>query len=196
MFVKKKINYVLIISAIAVAIYYYIIHGCNNTSELLSYIGLIPLLCLIKIIRKIFKLEISDNLENIYIIFVILSFLLGSLMKFYHKIYWFDSFTHFVSGILTAMVVFIYLKKTKNYDNKTIFYNILFIIAFVMMIASLWEIIEFSIDKIFGLDTQRVIANGVDDTMKDMICALLGSVVFFFLNKFMWVQKLIEKYEV
>ena len=40
-----------------------------------------------------------------------------------------------------------------------------------------WEIFEFTNDAIFQADAQHVMTTGVDDTMLDMIVALLGSVI-------------------
>ena len=44
--------------------------------------------------------------------------------------------------------------------------------------AGLWETFEFTCDKIFDKDAQRVLLTGVNDTMKDMIVAYIGSLVF------------------
>ena len=48
---------------------------------------------------------------------------------------------------------------------------------FTFMIAVLWECVEFTIDNVMGTDTQKVLSTGVNDTMKDMICAILGSLL-------------------
>lgn len=39
-------------------------------------------------------------------------------------------------------------------------------------------IFEFISDYLLNGDAQRVIETGVTDTMKDMICALLGNILF------------------
>ena len=68
------------------------------------------------------------------------------------------------------------------------------------MVASLWEIFEFTTDNLLGGDAQRVVATGVTDTMKDIICALLGSILFSFCylyeclkNKTLLIKEFIKK---
>ena len=45
------------------------------------------------------------------------------------------------------------------------------------MVAAGWEIFEFTADNLFGGNAQRALETGVRDTMKDIICALLGSIL-------------------
>ena len=113
----------------------------------------------------------------IFLIFIILAGEFGSVLKLYEIVYWYDSFTHFLSGTLTAYLGFLILKKEKLLTKKNSF-NILFIISFVLAIAAFWEIFEFTADNIFGNDAQRVLETGVTDTMKDIICALFGGILF------------------
>ena len=40
---------------------------------------------------------------------------------------------------------------------------------------------EFTSDKLFGKDAQNVLTTGVDDTMKDMIVAALGTILYLIL---------------
>lgn len=51
-------------------------------------------------------------------------------------------------------------------------------ILITLSVAVLWECTEFTIDKLLGTDTQKVLTTGVNDTMKDMICALLGAILY------------------
>ncbi len=189
---KKIINYILILIAILLSLYQYFTYGYKIITDILLYIGLIPILFIPKILRKFFKFNINESIETIYLIFIILAYVLGSVMKFYGKIYWFDSFNHFLSGILSALLAILVLKKFKVYDNKNVLFNIIYMIAFTLMIATFWEIIEFSIDNLCGSDTQKVLTTGVNDTMKDMICALLGSILFIPLKQLKIINKFIS----
>ena len=51
---------------------------------------------------------------------------------------------------------------------------IIFLFMFSMGVASLWEIMEFSIDNLFGMHTQ---IGGLNDTMIDMIDGLVGTII-------------------
>ena len=50
----------------------------------------------------------------------------------------------------------------------------IFLFMFTMGVASLWEIMEFSLDNILGTHTQ---IGGLEDTMIDMVDALIGAII-------------------
>ena len=129
------------------------------------------------VVRAIFKVKIPAHMEFAYFIFLFFAQFLGSIVNLYASIYWFDSFTHFVSGILTAVFAIAVLVWFRKYESKSIAFNIFFMIAFSLMVASLWEFFEFTADTISGGDTQKVLETGVADTMKDMIVAFLGAIL-------------------
>lgn len=135
--------------------------------------ALLPLL-----LKKIFHLDIPIILETSYLVFIFLGHFLGSIVDFYHQIYWYDTFTHFLSGILVAMLaIYIITKKGMNTD-KNIYLWLLFIVSLSAFIAVDWEIFEFVSDDLFNADAQNVATTGVNDTMVDMIVALLGALLF------------------
>lgn len=130
-----------------------------------------------KVITKYSKIKITPLVEFLFLIFIFLAELLGSVMHFYEYISWFDSLVHYISGIFTALLGLILLVHFNKYSNKDLFFNVLFIISITLMVASLWELFEFTNDSLFGYNAQRVVETGVNDTMKDIICALLGSIL-------------------
>ena len=148
----------------------------NNISYTLICLSFILFLFVPKILRNKFKINFSPSLELISIIFIILAQFFGSILHFYDKIYWYDSLTHFLSGIVSATFALNIINGFKQ--NKNIVFNILFIISFSMLVGALWEVFEFISNMIFHSDPQKVLTTGVDDTMKDIICALFGSLLF------------------
>lgn len=145
-------------------------------------IMLFPKIC------RIFKMDFSVFLEFSFVLFVILAQFFGSILNFYDKFYWYDSFTHFLSGILSALFAFVILTKLKV-NSKSVLFNILFMISFTMLVASLWEVFEFISNSIFKTDPQKVLTTGVTDTMKDMICAFFGSLIFSILYLYDYVKR-------
>ena len=188
----KKLNYSLRIISILIGLYRLITYGAPSISDTLMYLGIIPITFLPVIINKFFKVKIPAKLETIYLIFIILAYDLGSINRLYSKIYWFDTFNHFISGIISGIVAIWTLKNLKKYQSKDKIFNIIYIIAFTMMIASFWELIEFSIDNILNLDVQKVKTTGVNDTMKDIFCALLGGITFIISTKFIKIKEFIK----
>lgn len=177
----KKINNIIIILSLIVELIYFIMNPIITVDNILLLLSYIPVIFIPRIFNFIFKkskIKITDDIEFVYLIFLILAFLFGSIMGGYSKIYWYDSFTHLLSGVFTAFMAPILLKWLNRYDKKDIVFNIIYIILITLSVAVLWECTEFTIDKTLGTDTQKVLTTGVNDTMKDMICALAGSILY------------------
>lgn len=149
----------------------------GNESRILVTVSLYLTVWIPTVLRHLIKVKIPPHMEFVYLIFVFLAQFLGSVVNLYASIYWFDSFTHFVSGILTAVFAIAILFWFQKYDSQSILFNIFFMIAFSLMVASLWEFFEFTSDRLLGGDTQKVLTTGVTDTMKDMIVAFLGAIL-------------------
>lgn len=156
----------------------------NNLYRTLIRLSVIPIIFLPKIVKKIFKLNISEVSEMIYIIFIFVAHFLGSIVNLYNKIYWYDNFIHFLSGFVISFFALELLIRLKKYDPKKIFFNAIFIIGISCIIASFWEYFEFISDNIFGKDAQNVLTTGVADTMMDMILATLGNLLFILIYIF------------
>lgn len=173
--INKGINCGLLIFMI-----YKIIIDINNMSlsKVLTVLSIIPILLIPVLIKKIFKYEMSEVLKLIYYLFIIVSLVLGSILGWYHKISWFDLLAHFISGVFVSFISLIILKEKKLLKVENIGFIILFIICFAVTISSCWEFFEFFSDKLLGGDAQWVATTGVDDTMTDMLIALLGSIGF------------------
>ncbi len=177
----KKINNIIIILSLVIELIYFIMNPIITIDNILLLLSYIPVIFIPRIFNYIFKkskIKITDDIEFAYLIFLILAFLFGSIMGGYSKIYWYDSFTHLLSGVFTAFMAIVLLKWLNRYNKKDIVFNIIYIILVTLSVAVLWECTEFTIDKILGTDTQKVLTTGVNDTMKDMICALVGSILY------------------
>jgi len=124
------------------------------------------------ILKKLFKVDISDGVIFVWIIFIFLSHFLGVICELYNEWYYFDKVSHTFSGVLSGTVGVMVLDRLKI---KKKWFGILFILSFTSMCAFLWEVFEFTCNALFGGDAQRVVATGVTDTMMDMIVAFVGS---------------------
>ena len=170
----KRINLIIILitSILSIVLAY------NKHEDLVLFlkdIAVILTISVIYILQKIFKFKISDSLNFIYIIFIFMAHFLGVVVNLYDKIYWFDKFVHFLSGIITSFVsLYVIIKFRKDNNIK---FTIIYIIAFSLMCASLWEIFEYLSSYYFNVDPQKVQMTGVTDTMGDIIVAFLGSII-------------------
>lgn len=196
----KKTNDILIILMIIVNTICMLLSICGKyNSNILVCLSLYLIIFLPRIVRK-FSSKVNDLIELIFLLFILFAQLLGSILHFYGIIYWYDSFMHYISGILTSFLAVIILILFNKYDDNDKVFNVIFILSITLMVASLWEIFEFTTDNLLDGDAQRVVATGVTDTMKDIICALLGSILFSFCylyeclkNKKLLIKEFIKK---
>ena len=182
---RKKINiFTLVICFIYVisAIYFLL-------KKDFASIGIIAFCIVVNIVLLICNKKLSRLVENnIYVIlslFVMFSSLLGSCFRFYDIINHYDDFLHLWSGIISTNIAYLlikyFIKKEWIKDINKIFI-VIFLFMFTMGIGSLWEVMEFSLDTLFGMNTQ---IGGLKDTMIDIIDALVGGLVSipYFLGK-------------
>ena len=184
----KKINIILVLIAIIGSLSLAISKD-NNILFFIKDISIILTINGLYIFKKVFKIKISDNLNLFYIIFIFVAHFLGVTVDLYSKVYWFDKFVHFISGIFSSVAAIFILFCNKK--EKNILFNVLFILSFAMLIASYWEIFEYLCSCYFNVDPQKVVLTGVADTMGDIIVALLGSVLISIIYYYKCNKKII-----
>lgn len=108
---------------------------------------------------------------------------LGTTLKVYDKLLWWDTFVHGIFGFLATSIFFWGLSQSKRITLGP-WAILLLSIAVAMAFGALWEVCEYLADLIFDGDTQRVadsIAAGkspVADTMEDLMITLGGGALF------------------
>ena len=174
----KKLNNVLIFLCSLAAVCFCIRDlNVGSYDRILGDVTVPFVLLIPRIMGKIFKIKITSAMELVYVLFIILAQFLGSVVNLYNKIWWYDLFAHFLSGILTSVLSLVVLNWFGVYNRKNKWFNFLFIISFTLMIASIWEFLEFGADTFFGMNVQHSLDTGVRDTMEDMLIAFLGSLI-------------------
>ena len=119
-------------------------------------------------------------------LFFFATLFLGEIFDFYNKFWWWDVLLHGSSavgfGIIGFLFVF-YLFQGDRYDAPP---WALGVIAFcvALSIGALWEIFEFAMDEIFGLNMQK---SGLVDTMWDLIVDTIGA-SFGAISGFLWLK--------
>lgn len=101
---------------------------------------------------------------------------LGLVTNWYNTTTWWDSITHFLSGItvasLAAVVLIVAIVSSEKIRVPTVWIPFL-IFASVLAMEGVWEILEYSLDVIIGTMMQH----GLDDTMKDIVANTVSGVV-------------------
>ena len=108
------------------------------------------------------------------VIFIFATLYLGEVGDFYERYWWWDDVLHFGSamgfGILGFLMVFMLFEGDRYAAPPLAISLIGFCVA--VTIGALWEIFEFGMDQIFGLNMQK---SGLIDTMSDLILDSIGA---------------------
>jgi hypothetical protein len=121
-------------------------------------------------VARYLHLRVPLEFDTIAVIFIYMSLYLGEVNDFYARFWWWDLALHGSSGFLLGITGF-FLVYLLNQDKKanlhlTPGFIALFAFMFSQGLGSLWEIFEFSMDQLFGLNMQK---SGLVDTMWDLI---------------------------
>ena len=173
---KRMILYVIRACFVALAIFFFIwILVDPNYHKWGGVLAGLGLPFLMPVIEKLLKIRIPFRIQMIYYIFLFVALSLGISFDLYKNVPFYDKIVHGASGALSAIVGYyglVYFKANK----KPKFFQFLFIFGICMTIAVLWEFFEFSCDKFLGQHMQTLVSDGVDDTMFDLLSAIIGSV--------------------
>lgn len=136
------------------------------------------------IIERKMKVSLPISLQIIIVILIYLAGGLGEIQKFYYTVPWWDDMIHMTSGGVLAIIgiIFVYLLNKNNPKKVQLspFFVVLFAFCFAIMVDVIWEIYEFSMDRIIGTDMQKFRLPGSDgliDTMNDLITDIIGDFI-------------------
>ena len=119
-------------------------------------------------------------------IFIFATIFMGEALDFYERVWWWDIALHGGSAIGFGLIGFLFmymLFEGNRYAAPPIAISF-FAYCFAISIGATWEVFEFGMDQIFGMNMQK---SGLIDTMSDLIVDMVGASVgaasgFFFLK--------------
>lgn len=136
------------------------------------------------LVKKILKINLSNTLKYSILFLIVTTEFLGSTLDFYGKFYWWDTFVHGISGTINFFIGFEFINKFNERLSRPEIHpaiQVIFAICFSIAILGLWEIAEFIIDEVTGLNmqiTQGLVGqDAIWDTIEDMISATIGTIV-------------------
>ena len=158
------------------------------------------------LVDRIVHVRVTRLMEILFVSFCFSSLILGDVVDFYGRFNWWDDLLHGISGMLLGIVGYSVITIFNKIENNTINFTPLFVsiwvVCFALALGSLWEIMEFVTDGLFGLNSQQYLLGSgtfddteplvgheaLRDTMQDLMLDLLGSLViavigFFELRK-------------
>lgn len=133
------------------------------------------------LVEKVLKKDSNKLISFLFMLFIFLASYLGTLKRFYAIFSWWDSAVHVLSGVILGLIAFDVLRNIDIFKNtesiKFRIFALIFIISFATLCGVLWEIYEFTMDNILGVDMQVVELTGVADTMGDLIADFIGGTI-------------------
>lgn len=202
----KRITLVLqVVIAIGLVLEVYEAQWLNVTVIL----GILGLTLLPRILARRLEIFIPPEFELLTIAFVFAAIFLGETRDFYERIWWWDIALHTTSGGLLGIFGFllVYVLNANPRVNLEMRPNFVAFFAFCFSVAmgALWEIYEFAMDQIFGMNMQKPMLgdpSGLTDTMWDLIVDTLGALViaavgYYYMKNGMesimerWIQRFI-----
>lgn len=105
------------------------------------------------------RIKFSSGVKIAIALFIFGSELLGEIRSFYEIFPWWDNLLHSVSGVILALIGFMLVYNLNESENTSVNLSPLLVSAFAFFFAlacgALWEIFEFSGDRLFGMDMQK-----------------------------------------
>ncbi len=143
-------------------------------------VTLLPLL-----LGRRFDVHIPPEFEFLAVMFVYASLFLGEVHGYYIRYWWWDAVLHTGSGFLLGVLGFLLVYVLNERPDVDMHMRPRFVALFAFMFAvgmgALWEIFEFGMDQLFGMNMQK---SGLVDTMWDLIVDTVGAAVIALLG---WV---------
>jgi len=110
------------------------------------------------------------------VLFIFGTVYLGEAFGFYEKYWWWDILLHGGSAMGFGLIGFIFVFILFEGDKYAAPHWALALIAFciAITIGTLWEVFEFGMDQVFGMNMQKT---GLIDTMWDLVVNICGAAI-------------------
>lgn len=129
-----------------------------------------------------FRVQIPAEYQILTIVFIFAALFLGEIRRYYERIWWWDIALHTSSGFLLGILGFLLVYVLNESDRVELklkpLFLALFAFLFAVAIGTMWEIFEFAMDSLFGMQMQKPMLgdpSGLTDTMWDLIVDTLGA---------------------
>lgn len=146
--------------------------------------GIVLITFIPTILARRYRFTIPAEFVLLAIGFVFASLFLGEVHDYYARFWWWDIALHASSGFLLGIVGFLLVYVLNETESIAVHmkpgFVALFAFLFALGIGTLWEIFEFGMDSLFGMNMQKPMLNdpsGLTDTMFDLIVDALGALI-------------------
>ena len=156
----------------------------NWLALFLSVLSLL-LTALPALLRRSLRVYLPIEFDLTTVVFVFASLQLGEIRAYYVRFWWWDLVLHtwagFIMGLFGFVLVYVLNREQRLHLTLAPFFVGLFSFAFAMTLGVLWEIFEYAVDHLFGMNMQK---SGLPDTMGDLIVNTIGATIVSVLGYF------------
>ncbi len=144
----KKIDLLYLIVVI-----FYLISGLIKWDMTTIFVCVLSLIFMVitNVIGK--KIGFGNGIKILIYVFILSTEILGEIYHFYVDVWWFDIVMHTYFAFIVSYAGLYLIRYFKI--KGSIYFVILFIFSLAMMTESVWEIFEFSMDRVIGTDMQK-----------------------------------------
>lgn len=120
------------------------------------------------------KIQLPLQFQFAILMFVYAAIILGEIGDYYERFWWWDVVLHGLSAFAIGFMGFLilYLLYARHKITASPFLVSIFAFSFGLALGAIWEIFEFAMDQLFGIDMQK---SGLRDTMWDLIVDSIGA---------------------
>lgn len=121
-------------------------------------------------------IKVPSSFMLAVVMFVGGTIFLGEVADFYNRFWWWDVIMHGGSAIGFGLIGFVLVFMMFQGDRFAAPHSAIafFAFCFALAIGAMWEIFEFTMDQLFGLNMQK---SGLLDTMGDLIVDMIGALI-------------------
>lgn len=156
--------------------------------------GILVLTLLPTALGRRFDVHIPPEFELLAILFIFASLFLGEMRGYYGRFVWWDIALHTGSGFLLGVLGFLLVYVLNQQEDIELHmkpgFVALFSFVFAVAIGAIWEIFEFAVDGLFGLNMQK---SGLIDTMWDLIVDTVGALIVALLG-YLYMRRGVESF--
>ena len=123
-----------------------------------------------------FEIRLPHGFFAAIVMFIFGTIFLGEAFGFYERYWWWDVVLHMGSAVGFGLIGFVFMLMLFEGDRYAAppLAMAFFAFCFAIAIGTLWEVFEFAMDQLFGLNMQK---SGLVDTMADLIVDGLGAFI-------------------
>lgn len=157
--------------------------------------GILLLTALPTLILRRLDVFIPPEFELLTIGFIFAALFLGETRDFYGRFWWWDLALHATSGalvgILGFLLVYVLNATPRLHMHMRPGFVAFFAFCFALTVGALWEVFEFAMDELAGMNMQTPFLgdpSGLTDTMWDLIVDALGALALV-LTGYLYVKR-------